>query len=452
MSGPGFGPARPPYPAGPPYPTGPAAPGPAPGAPLFVQAPPRSGGTAMVAVNTVVIVVAACSLLVLLLLTLLGSSPPIFVLSLLLAVLPLTTVWLVVWFIDRWEPEPRLLLFGALFWGGGIATGGTLLATTLRSVLLPWLDEIPGYDFSAGVEAPVSEEIWKGLGLLVILLAARRHFNGPSDGIVYGCLLGAGFAFTENIFYFASVGTETGLFGLSFQFLVRGIALPLLHPICVSITGYAVGLGARRGGAGPYLGFLLGLLPAMTVHAIWNNGAFFVGATASSPLAGLGGLLLLFLLVMVPIFIGWILLVAGRRRRDVRLLRRRLGEYAAAGWFSPAEIEMLASMRGRTNARRWAAGLGPEAKRAMREFIADASRLATAREGMHHGADAERARREEHELLRDLIRVRGVLAAAQHRGTAIMAPPPRPPSPPGPAFPGPLRPGVHGPWSTHPGR
>jgi hypothetical protein len=38
------------------------------------------------------------------------------------------------------------------------------------------------------------------------------------------------------------------------------------------------------------------------------------------------------------------------RREERRLTAERLGEYAAAGWFTPQEVTMLATPRGRRSA------------------------------------------------------------------------------------------------------
>ena len=38
--------------------------------------------------------------------------------------------------------------------------------------------------------------------MLIIFLIWRRTFNGPVDGVVYACVVAAGFAFAENILYF----------------------------------------------------------------------------------------------------------------------------------------------------------------------------------------------------------------------------------------------------------
>ena len=101
--------------------------------------------------------------------------------------------------------------------------------------------------FSAVVQAPIVEEFAKGLGVFLIFLTARRAFDGPVDGVVYGALVGAGFAFTENIQYFAISFIEGGVVDVTTTFFVRGILSPFAHVMFTSITGFALGLAARRG-------------------------------------------------------------------------------------------------------------------------------------------------------------------------------------------------------------
>ncbi len=106
--------------------------------------------------------------------------------------------------------------------------------------------------FSAVVQAPIVEEFAKGLGVYLIFVTARRAFDGPVDGVVYGALVGAGFAFTENIQYFAISFIEGGVVDVSTTFFVRGILSPFAHVMFTSVTGFALGLAARRGtGGGP---------------------------------------------------------------------------------------------------------------------------------------------------------------------------------------------------------
>nr|WP_257911002.1 PrsW family intramembrane metalloprotease [Janibacter limosus] len=63
---------------------------------------------------------------------------------------------------------------------------------------------------TAVISAPLVEETTKGAFLLVMWLLMRREFNGLTDGIVYAGIVAAGFAFTENIQYFAGRGHAAG--------------------------------------------------------------------------------------------------------------------------------------------------------------------------------------------------------------------------------------------------
>ena len=52
------------------------------------------------------------------------------------------------------------------------------------------------------VVAPFVEEFAKGLFVVAIVVLRRDQLHGVLDGIVYGALVGIGFAFTEDIFYY----------------------------------------------------------------------------------------------------------------------------------------------------------------------------------------------------------------------------------------------------------
>lgn len=381
-------------------------------APVYLQPLPKRSETSMTVVTICVMVLAALLLAGALVLAMLQSDLFAVVIAIAAAVVPLTVVWLVVRFIDRWEPEPRRLIFGALLWGGGIAVAAALIASILVEVSFPGLPAWVG----PVVQAPLVEEFWKGLGVLVLCFAARRHVNGPTDGIVLGALIGAGFAFTENVLYFSRQFYDYGAFGLIGQFVIRGIALPLLHPICTSLTGYAIGRAAQRGGTGRIIGaFFIGLVPAAFVHFLWNAGVTLGPAFATTPDEQLLVVILVFGCFMLPIFIAWILLLVRQGRHDRRVVRERLGDYARAGWYAPAEIEMLSTMAGRSNARRWAARQGPRTAAAMREFIHESTRLAHVRDARVRRPGDTAAVADEERVLRELNGSRAELVQAQRQ-------------------------------------
>lgn len=294
------------------------------------------------------------------------------IIGLVLALVPLAIVFFVVRMIDRWEPEPKSLVFFAVAWGAIAAVGLTLLVDIGLTMLFGLRGEVAG----AVVQAPIIEELWKGVGVFLIFLIARRSFDGPVDGVVYGALVGAGFAFTENIQYFAVSLIEGGGGQLTVTFILRAVMSPFAHAMFTSLTGLAIGLAARRhASTGSVLGFgVLGMLGAMVLHALWNGSSFV-------------NFFLLYFVLQVPLFIGFILGIIALRREESRLTKARLGDYAAAGWFTPEEVTMLATPAGRKTGLAWAAQLRGDRRPLMREFIKDATMLASVRQRAITGRD-----------------------------------------------------------------
>ena len=210
----------------------------------------------------------------------------------------------------------------------------------------------------------------------LIFLIARRSFDGPVDGVVYGALVGAGFAFTENIQYFAISLIEGGGEQLTVTFILRAIMSPFAHAMFTSLTGLAIGLAARRhASTGAALGFgLLGMLGAMVLHGLWNGSSF-------------ANFFLLYFVLQVPLFVGFIFGIIALRREESRLTKARLGDYAAAGWFTPEEVTMLATPAGRKTGLAWASQLRGDRRPLMREFIKDATMLASVRQRAITGRD-----------------------------------------------------------------
>ena len=167
--------------------------------------------------------------------------------------------------------------------------------------------------FAVTVQAPVVEEFAKSLGLLMLLLFAPKHFDGPVDGVVFAFTIAAGFAFTENILYFGRAIAESSDPGtdLAVVFFLRGVMSPFAHAIFTGTTGLIMGFAARRGHTGlSVLAFFVGLVPAMLLHSGWNSmGQDFLAQ---------------YVLVQVPIFLLAVLVIVLLRVAERRLTRQRL--------------------------------------------------------------------------------------------------------------------------------
>jgi len=317
-----------------------------------------------------------------------------------IALLPLTAVLLAVRFVDRWEPEPKSLVVLAVAWGAVAAVAIALGVDLLLRVAFGAADTPLREALQSVVQAPIVEEFAKGLGVLLIFLTARRAFDGPVDGVVYGALVAAGFAFTENIQYFAVSIIEGGASQLTMTFFLRGILSPFAHVMFTSITGFALGLAARRGAtAGAAVGpWLLGIGGAAVLHALWNASAQFFDFFA------------LYAALQVPLFVVFILGIMLLRAEERRLTAERLGEYAAAGWFTAQEVTMLATIRGRRSALAWARTLRGDRTTVMKGFIRDATTLAAVRQRMVTGRDPSAASDESTLLARTVAARRALFA------------------------------------------
>jgi protease PrsW len=291
-----------------------------------------------------------------------------------LAAIPVVPVIAAYLWLDRYEAEPPWLLAFAFAWGAGLATFGALAVNTFSIAAI----KASGGDVTSAavVVAPVVEETFKGLGVLVVLLLRRKEFDGVVDGLVYAGMVGVGFAFLENVLYLGRSLDQVGGGGTFIVFLLRCVVSPFAHPLFTGATGVGLGIAARARNpvlrvAAPVLGWCI----AVVLHGLWNLSA-----------SSLQGFIAAYVLVQVPIFVVAVSLALYARRREGRLIGRHLAVYGTTGWLTGREIEMLASLPARRDARGWAGRTGGnDARRAMRDFQELGSELAFLRERMERG-------------------------------------------------------------------
>ena len=177
---------------------------------------------------------------------------------------------------DRYEREPWQNLLGAFGWGAVIATlFSILLSGVTRSLLTLALGAEIGGRFALIVGVPLIEESLKGLALLGLLLLYRDEFDGILDGLIYGALVGLGFAMTENILYLGRAYIDGGIGAFGQLFLAREAFGGLGHALYTGTTGAAVGWARVRYGRGVFR-FVVpigGWGLAVAQHSLWNFGA-----------------------------------------------------------------------------------------------------------------------------------------------------------------------------------
>jgi RsiW-degrading membrane proteinase PrsW (M82 family) len=167
---------------------------------------------------------------------------------LLAGVLPTLLYVGVLYWTDRYEKEPGRLLAVAFLWGAIpallVAVGVRLFFRLPFDMLGPEAIEA----VRAGVLAPVVEETLKGAVILYIALRYRHEFDGVLDGIIYGAMVGFGFAMTGNTVSYLGAFLLRGFAGLNNTILIEGILYGLNHAFYAAILGAGLGLAglARR--------------------------------------------------------------------------------------------------------------------------------------------------------------------------------------------------------------
>jgi RsiW-degrading membrane proteinase PrsW (M82 family) len=207
------------------------------------------------------------------------------------------------WWFDRYEKEPLPLLFAAFLWGAVPAIIFSLVAQVILDIPISYFVSPTAADLvGAAVIAPVTEEIFKGVAVLLLLLLFRREIDSPLDGIIYGGLVGFGFAAVENIFYFANELMGSGLGGVIALVVLRSFVFGLNHALFTGLTGLGLAL-ARTAPTWPVrVGApVAGLLAGMVAHGVHNAGVS--GADLCWPcllafLSDWGGVLILFVVIL----------------------------------------------------------------------------------------------------------------------------------------------------------
>jgi protease PrsW len=288
------------------------------------------------------------------------------------AVMPVPFYSWVILQLDRYEAEPWQILAGAFLWG---ALGATFISAILNSLIGAILQrdvgEAAGELLTSVLVAPVVEEAAKGAALLVLFVIARREFDNVLDGIIYGMLIGLGFAMTENILYFGRIYLEGGVIGVGVLFYVRVLLGGFGHALYTGTTGAAVGFARETHRRAllfvlPPLGYLLAVLQ----HAAWNG----IGATIVPAIVpqDLNPLVLLFVVMPItsivltgPGLLALLFITVLAWRRESQVIRTFLADEVGRGVITPDEYAHLPSLR-----RRFSQEVGALRRRGVGAFFA----------------------------------------------------------------------------------
>jgi protease PrsW len=269
-----------------------------------------------------------------------------FLLSLMLGLLPMLVFAWVIYWLDRYEKEPLLLLGGVFLWGAiGAATAAFVINTLFGVGVYLFTSSEAATDLATGsLIAPVVEETLKGLAVLTIFLLARSEFDSYMDGIVYAGIVALGFAASENVYYIYSHGFLEGSYGgLLWVAFVRICLVGWQHPFYTSFFGIGLALSRmNRSATVKVFAPLCGLAVAIILHSLHN--------TIGSLIHGLSGI------VAEAAFdwSGWSLMflfILWATARERTWIVQHLCEEVDLGLITPSQYQTACSAWAQTMAR-----------------------------------------------------------------------------------------------------
>jgi protease PrsW len=292
----------------------------------------------------------------------------------------MTVVLFAYLWLDRWEPEPPRLLVFAFLWGASVAViGASIIQIFVESAINPVQSDDVSW-VSVAISAPLTEEAAKGLFLLLMMTGLRRNeLNSLTDCLVYAGLIGAGFAWLEDILYIGGGETVGESLGTAALRLIMG---PFAHSLFTTMFGIGVYFALQQRNAVAKVGYIaLGYLGAVFMHGLWNG----------SSLLSVGAYFTVYVFWMVPIFALAIGLGVQSRRREQRVVAEKLPGMVAAGLVTPNEATWLGSIRDRKAAIGQAARFGGKpAAKAVKNFAAQVVELAFVRDRIDRGFGDQR--------------------------------------------------------------
>lgn len=261
-----------------------------------------------------------------------------FIVSLFFGFVPMFFFAAFVYWLDRYEKEPKALLGAAFFWGVVIAAGGAYIINTVfgAGIFLFTGSESAAEFGTTSIIAPIVEELLKGFAVALVFFIFYKEFDSILDGIIYGGIVGLGFAATENTLYIFRNGyLDGGWGGLFLLAFIRVILVGWMHAFFTAFTG--IGFAIARTNKNVFIKFiapLIGLIAAISIHAFHN--------TLGSLIGGFGGLAIGTILDWTGwlIMFGFIIWMVGKERK---IMKNQLQSEVSAGIISHAQYQKALS-------------------------------------------------------------------------------------------------------------
>jgi RsiW-degrading membrane proteinase PrsW (M82 family) len=253
--------------------------------------------------------------------------------------------YLVYW-TDRYEKEPLLLLGGVFLWGAFVAAGAAFVINTAAGIGVYLFSQSESFTLlsTGSAIAPLVEEILKGFAVLLVFIIFRKEFDSILDGIVYAAIAGLGFAATENAYYIYQYGiTDGGFEGGLFMVFIRVILVGWQHPFYTAFIGIGLAIARlNRSWLVKIIAPLIGLGVAIFTHSFHNTLAALLGGTTGLVIGTIidwSGWLVMILFVLWALY------------REQRWITKHLHEEVRMGTINAAQYRTACSAWAQTAAR-----------------------------------------------------------------------------------------------------
>ncbi len=262
-----------------------------------------------------------------------------FLASVFFAFVPAFFMAAIIYWLDRYEKEPLVLLGAAFFWGAVVAAGGAFILNTIFGLgiyALTGSGDVAD-QATASLVAPFVEEALKGLAVLLVFLFFRKEFDSILDGIIYAAITALGFAATENVLYIYQHGylDGGGWSGFWQLVIIRDLVVAWQHPYFTAFTG--IGLAVARLNRNMLVKIIalpMGYAFAVFTHAFHNSIGSIIGGLAGFAVGSLTD------------WLGWLIMaifIVFMIARERRVLLSQLREEVASGVITPAQYRRALS-------------------------------------------------------------------------------------------------------------
>ncbi|MDF1487780.1 PrsW family intramembrane metalloprotease [Tessaracoccus caeni] len=247
---------------------------------------------------------------------------------------------LFVW-LDRFRGQNVLVWLLTFGWGAAISTWVSIYVNTWAGRMMSTTDANSDMGSRAAVfSAPFVEEAAKATILFLLLILVRTQVVSRLSIVALSGLSAVGFAFVENIIYYARVwmySTHTIEVGDPVEammeiVLLRGVYTSFAHPLftMLTATGMSVAMSSRSKIV-RVVAPLAGFLASVAGHMLFNG---------ASSTRDVGSLMIPWIMALVLVLITVISLVISVAQQ-AKLIRVRLEDYHRAGWLSQRDTEVF---------------------------------------------------------------------------------------------------------------